>query len=235
MKKNILFVIVFFISLLGILEYNWFIWHTTLFTYPYEIEWIDISHYQWDIDWKKVSEENNYSFVYMKATEWHDYVDDTFEINWKEAKEQSFNVWAYHFFSMRSTWEEQAKYFISIVPIEKDNLPPVIDVEISNNHNVELVQKELLSLSKNLESYYWKRPILYVTYDTYNTYIKNKFLNHELWFRDIVKKPSIGDREWLFWQYSNRWRIKGIEWYVDKNVFNWNKDKFLNFLKELEE
>jgi len=48
----------------------------------------------------------------------------------------------------------------------------VIDVEIHLGHNRERVRKELRALANRLEQHYGKQPILYVTYDTYNTYIK---------------------------------------------------------------
>lgn len=210
--------------LLWVLQYFGIIWHTTFFTYWYPIHGLDISHYQWDIDWKEVAEKEDFHFVFMKATEWHDFIDKTFKKNWKEAKENGFPVWAYHFFSMRSSGTKQAELFKSIVPIEEDSLPHVIDLEIPTTHEVEAVQENLLLFSKSLEDHYWKRPILYVTYETYNAYIIWDFLDHELWFRDIVKRPSIGNREWLFWQYSNRWRIHWIEGYVDKNVFYGTKE-----------
>lgn len=230
-KTYILWITLLVILCLWILQYFWLIWHTTLFTYWYPIHGLDISHYQWEIDWEEVDEKEDFYFIFMKATEWHDFVDKTFERNWKQARENNFPVWAYHFFSMRSDGLQQAELFKSIVPIEDDSLPHVIDLEIPTTYDVTIVRENLRLFSKNLEEHYWKRPILYVTYETYDTYIIWDFLDHQVWFRDIVKKPSIGNRKWLFWQYSNRWRVQWINGYVDKNVFYWVKEEWEDFLK----
>lgn len=128
---------------------------------------------------------------------------------------------------MRSSGEKQAQFFISIVPFEENSLPPVIDVEIHTNHDPKIVRAELMTLIQTLKNYYKKNPILYVTYDSYNAYIKEYFLDYNLWFRDIFKPPSSISREWMFWQYSNRGRIKGIENYTDKNVFYGSREQFI--------
>lgn len=225
MKKlfNRFFIVIGLIVILIILvflEYKGIIWHNSLFTIPYEVKGIDVSHYQGDIDWKVLSEENEYQFVFIKATEGHDFIDEKFDYNWEESKKQGILTGAYHFFSMRSSGAEQADNFINTVPNEKDSLPPVIDLEIHLDHDQEVVRRELKAFANILEQYYEKKPILYVTYDTYNAYIKGDFEEYDIWIRDIVKHPTLHDRDWLFWQYSNRGRIEGIDAYVDINVFN---------------
>ncbi|MOA37701.1 hypothetical protein D3C78_1593200 [compost metagenome] len=75
-------------------------------------------------------------------------------------------------------------------------------------------------MSHRLETVYKKKPILYVTYDTYNTYTASGFEDFDIWIRDIVKYPTLkDDRSWLLWQYCNRGRVAGIDAYVDINVF----------------
>jgi lysozyme len=228
MKKfrNIFIVVIGLIVLLGILEYKGIIWHNSLFSMKYEVKGLDVSHYQGNIDWKVVAEENEYQFVFIKATEGHDFIDNKFDYNWKEAKNHGILTGAYHFFSMRSSGEEQAMNFINIVPKEIDSLPPVIDIEIHLDHNQEEVRTELMAFANKLEKHYGIRPILYVTYDTYNTYVKGDFEEYDLWIRDIVKFPTLRDRTWLFWQYSNRGRIDGVDTYIDINVFNGEIEDF---------
>ncbi|BCU80955.1 glycoside hydrolase family 25 [Polycladomyces abyssicola] len=207
------------IFILAILEYTGIIWHNEWFARPYEVKGLDVSHHQGKIDWRKVKEEKEYDFVYIKATEGKDFVDDRLRYNWNEAKRQGIMVGAYHFFSMRSSGETQALHYIRIVPKEKDSLPPVIDVEIHLGHNRERVRRELRAMAIRLQQHYGKQPILYVTYDTYNTYIKDDFQEYRIWIRDIFKPPSLDERSWSLWQYSNRGRVDGIPTYVDINAF----------------
>lgn len=225
--KKIAVIGMILLSILAFLEYKGYIWHTSLFASGYEIRGLDASHYQGDVDWQKVASSGKYQFVYLKATEGHDYVDDTFKTNWDEAKEAGIMTGAYHFFSARSTGEEQAKLFISIVPKEEQSLPPVIDLEIGLDHPVEQIQRELEVFSNMVESHFAQKPILYVTYDTYNKYASTGFEAYDIWIRDILKPPSLKeDRKWLLWQYCNRGRVAGIDAYVDINVFNGDQEAF---------
>jgi lysozyme len=207
------------ILILAILEYTGIIWYNEWFARQYEVKGLDVSHHQGEIDWRKVKEEKEYDFVYIKATEGKDFVDDRFRYNWNEAKRQGLMVGAYHFFSMRSAGESQALHFIRTVPKEENSLPPVIDVEIHLGHNRERVKKELLDMATRLQQHYGKQPILYVTYDTYNTYIKDDFKEYRIWIRDIFKPPSLNERSWSLWQYTNRGRVDGIPTFVDINAF----------------
>lgn len=225
-KKTVV-ILVSLVLVLGFMEYKGLIWHNSVFAMKYKVRGLDVSHYQGNIDWKTVAGLKKYQFVYMKATEGHDYTDDTFQTNWDQAKDNGLLVGAYHFFSSRSTGEEQAEHFISIVPNEETSMPPVIDIEIALTHDAAVIQSELKAMSDKLESFYHKKPIMYVTYDTYNTYVAYGFEDYEIWIRDIVKYPTMkGKRDWEFWQYCNRGRVKGIDAYVDINVFDGNQAQF---------
>ncbi|WP_201008501.1 glycoside hydrolase family 25 protein [Paenibacillus glycanilyticus] len=211
----------------GVLEYKGIIWHNNLFASKYKVRGIDVSHYQGEIDWGKVAGSGKWRFVYIKATEGKDMTDKDFKSNWEQARSQGMRIGAYHFFTTQSTGAQQAAHFIEEVPNESANLPPVIDIEIALDKDVARIQRELTILSGHLEEHYKQKPILYVTYDTFNTYIAGSFQDYEIWIRDIVKHPRLtGDRSWLFWQYNNRGHIPGIDSYVDINVFNGDYEQF---------
>lgn len=211
----------------GLLEYKGLIWHNSLFAANYEVRGIDVSHYQREIDWKKVADSGKWQFVYIKATEGKDMTDSHFSSNWEQAKRNGMLIGAYHFFTTQSTGSQQAAHFIEEVPNEAANLPPVIDIEISLDKDIPRIQSELTTLANQLEQHYKQKPILYVTYDTFNTYIAGSFEDYEIWIRDIVKHPSLkGDRPWTFWQFNNRGRISGIDAYVDINVFHGDEAAF---------
>jgi lysozyme len=216
----ILFAIIVF------LEYKGFIWHNELFALGYQVRGLDVSHHQGEIDWQKVRAEREFQFVYIKATEGKEFVDDRFLENWNEAKKQGFRVGAYHYFSMKSSGREQADHFIHTVPPDADSLPPAIDVEIPANLDKNRVSRELHTMADALEHYYGKKPVLYVTYKTYQAYIHDDFAGYGIWIRDIYKSPSLDNRPWLFWQYGNRGRVDGIPTYVDLNVFRGDVKEF---------
>lgn len=211
-----------------ILDFFGIIWHNSIFVFNYEVKGLDVSSHQGKIDWKSVAQTNRYKFAFIKATEGHDFIDDNFDYNWRNAKENGLLVGAYHFFSKRSPGSDQAKEFIKIVPVEESSLPHVIDIEIDTNLNPEQIRQEIKTFSDELEKHYLKKPILYVTYDTYNAYIKDYFQDYYIWFRDVLKPPMFIGRKWNFWQYNNRGRVKGVEGFVDINVFKGNLNDLRN-------
>jgi lysozyme len=209
--------VIFGFAVLSLLDFFGVIWHNSFFASFYSAKGLDVSHYQGRIDWQKVAKTGRYEFVYIKATEGDDFIDDSFATNWQQAKTSGFRVGAYHFFSTRSSGEEQAHFFIATVP-QDAVLPPMIDVEIDTHQNKEVITHELKTLLVQLENHYHKPPILYVTYDTYKSYIEGSFDNDNIWIRDIFKPPTLEGKDWLLWQYNSRGHVDGINTYVDINV-----------------
>jgi lysozyme len=225
-KKIMLIVISLFLVLvfLGILEFRGIIWHNEIFAGKYTIKGLDVSHYQNRIAWDKIPKK--YKFIFVKATEGKDYKDSTFIDNWEGARRNGFYVGAYHFFVTSSSGEEQAENFIETVSIDEKSLPPVIDIEININNDKTKIRENLEVMIERLTKEYGKNPILYVTYDTYNAFVKGYFKDCTIWIRDIIKPPKLDDsRAWIFWQYSNRGRVKGIDTFVDINAFYGTEDE----------
>ena len=216
------FKILFFLLLIGslalILEFSGYLYHNDVISKIfYRVEGLDVSHHQIRINWKKVNQK--YKFIIMKATEGKDFLDTDFFYNWNNARINGFVVGAYHFFSMRSSGESQAEYYISKVQVSDKTLPPIIDVEISTKHKKIKVNKELQRMIDKLESHYKKRVILYVNYKTYNAFIKGEFLDNPIWITDMKFIPKLEENSrWIMWQYSSRGRVYGIPGLTDKNV-----------------
>jgi len=87
--------------------------------------------------------------------------------------------------------------------------------------DVEAVQRELRVMVSMLEEYYGMKPVIYVSEETYNTIVKDAFTDCDLWYRSVYSGVP-GNVDWVFWQYSNRHRLKGYdgkESYIDMNVF----------------
>ena len=221
MKKCLKFLV--FLIILGTiavyLEFSGYVYHNDIIAKMkrYNIEGLDVSHHQIRINWKKV--DKKYKFIIMKATEGKDFLDSDFLYNWNNARLNGFTVGAYHFFSMLSSGAAQADYYISMVPDLDKALPPVIDLEIPVKYPKNIVLKELKDMIEKLEKHYKKKVIIYVTYHTYNAYIKGEFPENKLWIRDIKFIPELAENNrWVIWQVSNRGRVTGIPSFTDKNV-----------------
>nr|WP_255491091.1 GH25 family lysozyme [Dysgonomonas sp. 520] len=191
---------------------------------------MDISHHQGIIDWQKLDKKYT-QFVFMKATEGVTHVDTLFERNYREAKKQNIPVGAYHFFTFCKPGKEQAENFIKTVPKDRSDMPPAIDLEYSGNckrdNHLENLIDEISEYIQIVEDYYEKKVVIYATEDFYNDYLVTNLLDNPIWIRDIYREPRlVNDRPWMFWQYANRGRLKGIETFVDINVFVGTKKDF---------
>lgn len=209
----------------------------------YPIEGVDVSHYQGEIDWKLLSEQN-IRFAYIKATEGSSYVDERFGYNYTEARKTELKVGAYHFFSFDSPGSSQAEHFIDTVEAFGGMMPPAVDVEFYGDKKAhppeaDRVETELREYLNQVERAYDRKPVIYATLEAWELYIKGRFDEYPLWIRDIWKEPSLdsgsGDRTeegWTFWQYTNRGRRKGYsgeEKFIDLNVFYGNEEQWQQF------
>ncbi|HDR7277096.1 TPA: GH25 family lysozyme [Bacillus paranthracis] len=241
MKKKLfirgIFILVSVMSVVAYLVFQGIFIPNQISADKYEIKGVDVASYQGDIDWREL-EKQNMKFAFIKATEGSAFVDKYFSKNWTNANKTSMRVGAYHFFSFDSKGETQAEQFIRNVPKYKQALPPVIDVEFyankkDNPPKREDVAKELSVMIEMLEKHYGKKVILYATQEAYDLYIKNAYLQCDIWIRSVFTKPSLSDeRKWTFWQYTNRGRLNGYngkEKYIDLNVFYGNEEEFENY------
>lgn len=227
MKKLLVLLIVVVIGSIFILPT---LFHTgkLRFNYPdletFPVQGIDVSHHQGPIDWSALPKER-VRFAFIKATEGGDHKDKRFEKNWEAALEAGIVPGGYHFFSFCKSGSIQAANIIESVPKESGTLPPVIDLEYSENCNDRPDKatfiKELTVLSDSLQSYYGLRPILYSTPTFYKEYLDGEMQDHFYWARDVYGQPEPSDgREWQFWQFTDKGELTGVQGPVDLNVFN---------------
>ncbi|MDO5573534.1 MAG: DUF6070 family protein [bacterium] len=200
------------------------------------VKGIDVSHYQGEIDWKQIKNQN-ITFAFIKATEGSGYVDETFLYNWEQAKQAGITTGAYHFFSFDSPAEDQARLFIQTVGDLNGRLIPVIDIEYYGDYEtnppaVDTVTSQLQKLLILLEQEYHAKPAIYTTYQVYNRYLKDHYKDYPLWIRNVYYPPKNLGRQWIFWQYSDTGRLFGMhgtEECVDLNVFHGNQTELENY------
>lgn len=250
MKKKIIYISCITVFLMLVLVFviaSLFRNGVILFNNPSETEFpvrgIDVSHYQGEIDWSVIAEQN-ISFAFLKATEGSTYVDETFLYNFNSARQNGVPVGAYHFFSYDSSGKTQAENFIkNVIPFD-GMLPPVIDIEFYGNKeedppSKEAVDTELAAFISAIEKHYGLKPILYATEITYELYLADDYAEYDIWIRNVTGKPSLSDgREWTFWQYTNRGRLDGYEGeeeFIDINVYKGSKEDFNNYPRYTEE
>lgn len=242
-KKLKIFLFIILLLLLAGCGYGYSVYHGyILLNNPsgskYPVRGVDVSHYQGEIDWQILSQEG-IQFAYIKATEGSGHVDVKFEQNWQAAKRTELLIGAYHFFSFDSPGATQAENFKDTVDSIPNMLPPVVDVEYYADKKVNppdaaAVRQELQIMLNELQLHYGLTPVIYSTEEVWETYLQGYFDEYPLWIRNVFTTPKI-DRNWAFWQYTNRARLKGYsgqEQYIDVNVFHGTQSDWELFLKQ---
>ncbi|GAA4437856.1 hypothetical protein GCM10023188_32540 [Pontibacter saemangeumensis] len=188
----------------------------------YSVYGVDVSHYQKEIDWQQVR-ENEVSFAFVKATEGKTLKDKQFSNNWAGAGKVGIVRGAYHFYVPHVKPEVQAANFISTVRLVSGDLPPVLDVEVRGRKPVAQLRADLKVWLRLVEDAYGVKPILYTGYSFYKDYLEGHFDDYHLWIAHY-KVPKLqleksSRRKLAFWQHTDGGAIKGIDGIVDCNVF----------------
>lgn len=185
---------------------------------------IDVSEYQGKISWSYVDTiENQYPlhFVFIRATAGNDAVDRRFKRNWEGAKKNKMIRGAYHYYRPNENSLEQAELFIKTVRLQKGDLPPVLDIEkLPKNQSMTNLKKGLRRWLQAIENHYKVKPIIYTGENYYDDFLKEEFSDYLFWIANYnFYREEIQD-DWLFWQFTERAAVPGIEGNVDVNIYN---------------
>ena len=203
--------------------------------HQWEVFGVDVSSYQGTVDWHTLAGQG-VDFAFIKATEGSLLQDKQFAANWAGALEAGVRPGAYHFLSYDSPGETQADNFIDLVPVTQGALPPVVDIEFYGPYldtppEKEQVQAILDPLLERLEAHYGVKPILYVTYRSYYSYLTDaKYAGYPIWCSSPTVFPLLP--RWDFWQYSHSARLEGYQGaqpLIDLNVFRGSREEFEAF------
>jgi lysozyme len=185
----------------------------------YSVHGIDVSSYQGRVDWPEVS-RHRVRFAFIKATEGVSLRDRRFQRNWSGAKKNGILRGAYHYFQPNYDGTAQANLFVSTVPLQAGDLPPVLDVEHPEFHDVAVMRRHISTWLRLVERHYGVRPILYSNYSFYQRYLAGHFDKYPLWLAHYeVERPVLPRDKWIIWQHSDEAFIPGIRGAVDFNVY----------------
>ncbi|WP_303309783.1 glycoside hydrolase family 25 protein [Hymenobacter sp. BT730] len=199
----------------------------TPFLDGYSVHGIDVSAYQGHIDWPRVA-SNSVRFAFIKATEGISLRDPRFQRNWREARKAGVFRGAYHYFQPNYDGAQQASLFVRTVPLLPGDLPPVLDVEAPDFHDVAVMRRHIATWLRLVERHYGARPILYSNYSFYRRYLAGHFDAYPLWLAHYeVDQPTLPREKWIIWQHSDEAYVPGIRGTVDFNVLQGNYNNLL--------
>lgn len=187
---------------------------------------IDISHWQGDIDWKKVAKDKQkIKFAFIKATESTGFLDDKLDKNRKMAREAGLLCGFYHF-ARGGDYKKEADWFLKNVGDLKDGELLALDYEIYDLADPADWCRKWLDY---VESRVGFKPLLYTYHAHLLKYDWKKVSddNFGLWAARYGQyenepnekyAPAIGS--WNFfaiWQFTSKGRVDGISGDVDLN------------------
>lgn len=188
----------------------------------HHIKGIDVSHWQGEIEWKKVKDAGT-AFVFIKATEAQTFIDPMFRHYYEGAAEVGLAIGFYHFarFSNKKEAVKEAKHFIQTTKGLGVNLPYVLDLESTNATAAGDLSMAAATYLDTIESETDHDTMLY----TYTNFAKNHLTQRlkeiPLWIAHYgVKQPGRNGiwEKWSAFQYSDKGQIDGINGYVDVDV-----------------
>ena len=194
------------------------------------IKGVDFSHWQSKVDFAKLV-ANGIEFAIFKAGEIPtkskmEFLDDMYHRNIREAKAHGIISGAYFFFHPAIGASRQARHFLNIMMMcDKPDLPPVIDVEVTDNMKPNDCAAVLWAMIHGIEQGTGRKPIIY----TRNGIWVNQYGNPD-WGSEYLfwlaqynvslthQDPKI-KKNVIMWQHTDRLKLPGIGVALDGNYW----------------
>lgn len=207
-----------------------------------KVKGIDVSSYQGDIDWQRVS-KTDIKFAILRSTIKNGELDSKFEQNYKEAKKYNLDVDVYHFSYALDTQKaiNDAKNLINKLNGKKVVI--WLDLEWASQGKLgkDKVTEIAISFIKtcNLLNYECN---IYSNLDWYKNYYhadKLKNIGCKFWIArygknegilDETYKPNVGE---YIWQYTSKGFVQGIKGDVDINMKYITESNPINIIQKL--
>ncbi len=190
---------------------------------------VDLSHWQGSIDFAKLA-YHNIRFAIFKAGEIPtgsktEFTDPKYARNMSEARNNGIITGAYYFFHPAIGASRQARHFDAVMDnFGRPDLPPVIDVESTDNMEPAKVAAVLKATIDALVARGYRLPIIYSRWGFLVNQVGEPFWlkDHYLWLAQynttLTNKPRDMSKV-IIWQYTDKLRLAGIGVNIDGNYW----------------
>ena len=185
-----------------------------------EIKGIDVSHWNGNIDFKKVKAAG-IDFVIIKAggSDKGFYTDPKFNRNYKEAKAAGLNVGAYYFVGKNFLGEANgiadAKRFLKIIEGKQFEMPVYLDEETTSAQKKAMATIASKAFCECMEAAGYFVGIYASDISGFKDKLDvSKLKDFTLWVARYGSKPQYVKDPGM-WQYSSKGAVKGISGSVD--------------------
>ena len=176
---------------------------------------IDVSSYETSIDWTQ-AKAAGIDFAFIRVSDGLQYHDPKFATFWTGAAAAGVMRGAYQFFRPEQDPIAQADYLLAqIGPRGPLDLPPAIDVEVTDGMAPEDVAAAVRVWVDHVTAAIGRPPIIYAGYYSWQDYTGNANLTSSpLWHAQYTSAacPNIPTpwTRWAFWQYSSTGQVPGV-------------------------
>lgn len=185
---------------------------------------IDVSKWQGDIDFARVAADG-IGMVYIRAGVGADYADPRFRANTLGAKQSGLRIGFYHFVTAETQEEarRQARFFVSILSGQRPDGRLVMDLGAPSDLGRERFNEVALAFLQETERLSGRGTAVYTDLSRARRLFDPQVAEgRPLWVAQYgVEEPS-GSGVWPDWagfQYTQQGRVRGIDPYVDRDVF----------------
>ena len=192
---------------------------------------IDVSRWQYDIDWDKVARAGaEFAIIrvgYRGSESGLINADAYAQQNLKGAAEAGLDIGVY-FFSQaltREEAEEEAYYVLDIIKDHNITMPVVFDWERVRNENSRSVETDRRTLTdcaktflETIELAGYNAMVYFNAHQSRNLYYLSELKEYDFWLASYTDRMDFPYKVDM-WQYTEKGRIPGIETDCDFNVY----------------
>ncbi len=205
-------------------------YHNPMFNDVVRRNAIDVSIFQYDIDWKKVKADGiDYAIIRIGGRYYGGgglYPDDYFEKNYKEARAAGVKVGIYFYSQAKDEEEarEEVDYFMDILDGRDLDMPVYMDYECPSGSRISKMSKtegtkNVIAFCKAVESYGYEAG--FYSYPAFiNKYVDPSQISgtYAVWVAHYHKYCSYS-YDYDMWQYTSGGKVNGISGRVDMNFY----------------
>jgi lysozyme len=203
---------------------------------------VDMSHWQGNIDFSKLA-YHNIRFAIFKAGEIPtgsrtEFTDPRYARNIVEAPRNGIITGAYYFFHPAIGASQQARHFDAVMDkFGRPDLPPVIDVESTDNLSPVKVAAVLKAMIDALVARGYRLPVIYSRWGFLVNQVGEPYWlkEHFLWLAQYNTTLTVKPRDMskvIIWQYTDKLRLAGIGVNLDGNYWLKSEAELLALVKK---
>jgi lysozyme len=188
----------------------------------YPVQGVWLSDDDGPIDWRQLRAAGT-DFAYLTASEGTSTRDAAFADGVTAARERGIQVGAVHVYDLCAPADAQAANFVTVVPRDKDLLPPAIRLDIDSRTCPQVpgeaqMQSELTTFLNQVEKHVEQPVILMVSSGIEKEYHLAARIDRNIWVAGVFLEPSYAGRPWVMWTASDRLRLgasnRPLHWVV---------------------